>query len=249
MWQQWREELLAQVLPHAKPEYQKGAMMVMRTRLKVHGVHVPHLRQAVRAWQQAHRQVSQAEVLALVEALWDGESWEERALALMLLGRYHRWIPALTWAHFDRWRRGLDNWGLTDGLADILGDWLVSDALSRTSHLWALIADADVWSRRLALVATVHPNREKGDPAFADLTFALLERVKGERDPMITKAVSWALREMIKHHPDRVAAYVQENRRVLVGHVLREVNNKLHTGLKSGKTTVQVVPAVARLHT
>ena len=41
---------------------------------------------------------------------------------------------------------------------------------------------------------------------------------------MITKAVSWALREMTKKHPDQVAAYV-----------VREVSNKLRTGLKSGK--------------
>jgi len=28
---------------------------------------------------------------------------------------------------------------------------------------------------------------------------------------MITKAVSWALREMTKKHPDQVAAYLEEN--------------------------------------
>ena len=53
---------------------------------------------------------------------------------------------------------------------------------------------------------------------------------------MITKAVSWALREMTKTHPDQVAAYLEENQEVLAAHVVREVNNKLRTGLKSGKT-------------
>jgi len=52
---------------------------------------------------------------------------------------------------------------------------------------------------------------------------------------MITKAVSWMLRDLSKKHPDRVASYLEDNRDVLAGHVLREVTNKLKTGLKSGK--------------
>lgn len=53
---------------------------------------------------------------------------------------------------------------------------------------------------------------------------------------MITKAVSWALREMTKLHSDLVGAYLEKNREVLAAHVVCEVNNKLRTGLKSGKT-------------
>ena len=53
---------------------------------------------------------------------------------------------------------------------------------------------------------------------------------------MITKAVSWALRTMIKLYPDRVAAYLDDNGDVLPGHAVREVRNKLETGLKSGRT-------------
>ncbi len=52
---------------------------------------------------------------------------------------------------------------------------------------------------------------------------------------MITKIVSWALREMIKHHREHGIAHLEETRDARAGHVLREVSNKLHTGLKSGK--------------
>ena len=52
---------------------------------------------------------------------------------------------------------------------------------------------------------------------------------------MITKAVSWALREMVKQHRERVAAYLEANRDLLAAHVVREVSNKLETGLKSGR--------------
>jgi 3-methyladenine DNA glycosylase AlkD len=231
-----KQHLLEQIRQHAEPEYQKGASMVMRTRLEVYGVRVPNLRRIARDWQRAHQQVARDDLLALVEALWDGASQEERALAIELLAGHRRHIPGLMWDDFDRWRRRLDNWGLTDALgSSVLGPWLLADPDARLSHLWTLIADEDVWSRRLALVATVPINRGRTGPAIPDLTLALIDCVKAERQLMMTKAVSWALREMIKAHPERVGDYIQENRAVLAAHVVREVNNKLRTGLKSGK--------------
>ncbi len=230
-----RRRLLDQIKQRADPEYRAGNMMVIRTRLKMYGVRVPHLREIARGWERDHRRMTDEDIMALVEALWAGESQEERAMALYILGRSQRCISRLTWDHFDCWRRGLDNWVLTDGLATgILGPWLLGDA-ARLSHLSDLIADADVWSRRLALAAAVPLNRGQAGATFPDLTLALIDRVKQERHPMITKAVSWALREMTKNHPDQVAAYLTDNRDSLAAHVVREVGNKLRTGLKSGK--------------
>jgi 3-methyladenine DNA glycosylase AlkD len=231
-----RERLLERIRARAEPEYQAGAAMVMRTQLRVYGVRVPRLREIARDWQRAHKRIAREDLVALVESLWDGESQEERTLAIELLGRYRRWIPELTWDHFDRWRRKVDNWGLTDALGTrILAPWLLADPEGRLGHLGELIADADVWSRRLALVATVPINRGRAGLTIPDLALALIDRVAEERHPMITKAVSWALREITKTHPDRVAAYVEDNRDVLAAHVVREVGNKLRTGLKRGK--------------
>jgi len=231
-----RQYLLEQISQHAEPEHQAGMMRVTSTRHKIYGVRVPHLREMARDWWRAHKKIAHDDLMALLEALWDGGSREERLLALYLLGRYKRWIPELTWAHFDRWRQGLDNWEVSDGLGQwVLAPWLLAGPDTRLGHVWDLIADEDLWSRRLALVATVGLNRGRKDLSFPDLTLGLVDRVKQERDPMITKAVSWALREMAKKHPDQVAAYLEENQDVLAAHVVREVNNKLRTGLKSGK--------------
>lgn len=231
-----RQRLLEQIRQHADPEHQVRMSMVVPTGLKVYGLRVPQLRDIARAWGRAHQQVARDDLVALVDSLWNGESREERLLVIYLLGHYKRWIPGLTWAHFERWRQDLDNWEITDGLGQwVLALWLLGDPDTRLDYLGELIADEDVWSRRLALVATAQINRGHTGFTIPDLTLELVDRVKEERHPMITKAVSWALREMTKSHPDRVVTYLEENREVLAAYVVREVRNKLRTGLKSGK--------------
>jgi 3-methyladenine DNA glycosylase AlkD len=230
-----RQHLLDQIRQHVDPRYQAGTSMTAPTGLTVYGVRVPQLREIARAWQRARKEVAREDLMALLEALWGGASREERLLVIYLLEQYERWIPGLTWAHFERWRRDLDNWEVSDGLAQwVLSPWLLAAPESRLGHLWELIADEDVWSRRMALVATVPINRGHTGFTIPDLTLQLVDRVKEERHPMITKAVSWALRGMSQSHPDQVAAYLEDNRDVLVAHVVREVSNKLRTGLKSG---------------
>jgi 3-methyladenine DNA glycosylase AlkD len=233
-----RQRLLEQIRQQADPEYQATVRRTVPTGLKVYGLRVPQLRDIVRAWGRDHKQIACDDLVALVDFLWNGESREERMLFTYLLEYYKHLVPDLTRAHFEGWRRGLDNWEMTDGLGWVLALWLLGDPDTRLDYLGELIADEDVWSRRLALVATTPINRGHTGFAIPDLTLELVDRVKGERHPMITKAVSWALREMTKSHPDRVVTYLEENREVLAAHVVREVSNKLRTGLKSGKANI-----------
>jgi 3-methyladenine DNA glycosylase AlkD len=228
--------LLQQIRQQAEPDYREGSAKVMRTQLVVHGVRMPNLRRIARDWKKEHKEIDRGELMLLVEALWQAESQEQRVLALELLRAYPGQVESLLWDHFERWRGLVDNWGLTDGLGScILGPWIIADPGSRLGHLRDLIADTDHWSRRLALVATVPINRGHAGMTIPELTLELIDRVKHERDPMITKAVSWALREMTKTHPDQVAGYVKQNRGLLAAHVVRDVGNKLRTGLKSGR--------------
>jgi 3-methyladenine DNA glycosylase AlkD len=227
--------LLDQLKQHVDPAYRQGLVMSAPTELLVYGVRVPDLRKITRAWRRAHRDIAQENLEAVLEALWNGQSREERKLVIYLLLDYERRIPDLPQSLFERWRRDIDSWEMADGVGWILGLWLVGDPGTRLDYLWHLIADEDVWSRRVALVATIPINRNNPGFTIPDLTLELVERIKQERHPMMTKAISWVLREMIKNHRDRVIAYLDANREVLARHVVREVDNKLQTGLKSGK--------------
>jgi len=229
------QSLLAQLTQKVDLKYRAGLSMVVKTGLTVHGVRTPDLRKIVRTWVGSHRQTPWPETLSLIEALWCGPSQEERGLAILLLESHRRRIPELDWNHFNRWRRMSDNWGITDGLGCVVfGPWIKADMPSRLERLTFLITEPDLWSRRLALIATVALNREAAS-AIPDLTLRLVDQVKHERDPMMTKAVSWVLRELTKTHKPRVVDYLARNRRLLAPLAVRETENKLRTGLKSGK--------------
>jgi 3-methyladenine DNA glycosylase AlkD len=100
---------------------------------------------------------------------------------------------------------------------------------------WA--AADDRWWRRAALVSTVPLNNSaRGGQGDAKRTLAVCDYLRSDRDDMVVKAMSWALRELAKKEPRRVAAYLHKHRDELAPRVLREVSNKLHTGLKNPHT-------------
>jgi 3-methyladenine DNA glycosylase AlkD len=231
-----RQRLLEQIEVQADAHYAGVIQRSIPSPLQVYGLRVWQIRHIVRAWRREHRDVAIDDLFPLVEALWAGESREERLIALELPQHYPSLISQLTWEHFDRWRRDLDNWELTDVLGvGVLGPWLAASVERRERHLWDLVQDEDVWSRRLGLVSIVGLNRAGTQIDLTPLALGLIDQVKEEPDRAITRAISWVLRELGKEHPGEVAAYLDENVDLLPKQVLREVTNKLTTGRKDGR--------------
>ena len=231
-----KTSLLQEIEALADPQYEAVIQRSIPSSLQVHGLRVFEIRKIVRSWRSQHKDIDLDDLLALIEALWAGPSREERLVALELLQHYPDSIPQLTWEHFDRWRRDLDSWELTDVLGlGVLGVWVAADQERRARHLWDLIADEDVWSRRLGLVGGIGLNRALQTVESATLVLEMVDQVKEDRHPMITKAVSWTLRALGTRHPAEVLPYLEANEDILARHVVREVTNKLTTGRKDGK--------------
>ena len=231
----WHEELLSEIERLADPEYREGSLMVAPTAQRVHGVRTPDSRRLARAWRRANRGVEPQLTRSLVESLWNGESRDERVLGLEILYLQPVIVRDLGRDRFDRWRLDIDNWGVCDFLATrILGPWAEADPDDRLAYLEILIGDTHLFSRRLGLVSSVPLNRDGS--TYGEWTLSQIDRLLDERDPMITRAVSWALRQMIKHQAPEVAAYVESRGDRLAALPRREVRNKLKTGRKSGRT-------------
>jgi 3-methyladenine DNA glycosylase AlkD len=88
--------------------------------------------------------------------------------------------------------------------------------------------------RRAALVSTVPlNNRARGGRGDVSRTLKICRMLIRDRDDMVVKGLSWALRELSKRNPAAVKAFVKRYDRQLAPRVRREVTNKLRTGLKN----------------
>lgn len=103
------------------------------------------------------------------------------------------------------------------------------------SLLTAFTQDANVHKRRASLVLLTKPLRESDDPRLAKLAFANAGKLKREKDILVTKAVSWILRSLIKHHRAQVEAYLEAHADTLPKIAVRETRVKLQTGKKAGR--------------
>ncbi|MCU1264509.1 MAG: hypothetical protein JWM21_827 [Acidobacteria bacterium] len=148
--------------------------------------------------------------------------------------------PALTTLDgtiLERLGRGMDNWAAVDTFASYLAGpaWRERQVPDQLIHKWA--RSRDRWWRRAALVSTVPlNNKARGGTGDAARTLAICEILASDHDDMIVKAMSWALRELAKRDASAVRGFVHDHQKALAARVIREVNNKLQTGLKNPKS-------------
>lgn len=65
------------------------------------------------------------------------------------------------------------------------------------------------------------------------MMIANIERLKHEKEILITKAISWVLRSAVTHHEQAVKRYVLANKDTLPKIAVRETLVKIKTGTKT----------------
>ena len=194
----------------------------------------PQKRKLVSVWYKVHRDISVKEFVYLLDSLYRGKSYDEKTLAGILLetGRFHLEIKP---KKVGEWLNFLEGWAEIDTTCqssfspkELLGRWSKWKSL-----LEELVKDKNIHKRRASLVLLTKSVRESADSRLAKIAFANIEKLKSEKEVLITKAVSWLLRSLIKHHKKEVAAYLKKNQTSLPKIALRKTLNKLKTGKKS----------------
>lgn len=130
--------------------------------------------------------------------------------------------------------KGIDSWGAVDTFACYLAGpvWREQQVTDELIHAWA--GSTDRWWRRAALVSTVPlNNKARGGSGDTRRTLQVCELLINDRDDMVVKAMSWSLRELAKRDATAVDNFLRKYHTVLARRVIREVSNKLRTGLKN----------------
>jgi 3-methyladenine DNA glycosylase AlkD len=159
-----------------------------------------------------------------------------RWFAYELLNHNREAAAKLTVTDIEKLGRGIASWGDVDVFGCYIAGPAFREGQLRTRDLRRWAHSADRWRRRAALVSTVPlNNKARGGQGDAERTLAVCDFLRHDRDDMVVKAMSWALRELAKRDPRAAEAYLRKHSAELAPRVVREVGTKLRTGLKNPK--------------
>lgn len=208
------------------------------------GVPVPERRAIAAAWVATRDRDDAAGVLQVVESLFDGPTLEEKTLGPLILGRHRAARAAAGPADVDRWLTKLTGWAEIDHLCQSLfpAEQLLADWPAWQAALEGWSRSDSAAHRRAALVLMTGPVRRSADDRLARQAFAALDRLGGETDPLISKAVSWLLRALAARHGPAVAFWLEAHGAAAPAFVVREVRAKLATGRKSAVRGARKTP-------
>ncbi|MGC1686848.1 MAG: DNA alkylation repair protein [Candidatus Acidiferrales bacterium] len=192
------------------------------------------IRAVRRAFSKRLKDAAPHVVTELAMLLLELPGHEYRFFAYELVHHHESALYKLNAWQLEQLGRGISSWGAADCFGVFLSGplWRERRVPASLIHDWA--RSADHWWRRIALVSTVALNsKARGGEGDSHRTLQVCRILEKDRDPMVVKAMSWALRELAKVQPRAVRAYLGERKTILAPLVLREVQSKLETGLKN----------------
>jgi 3-methyladenine DNA glycosylase AlkD len=173
----------------------------------------------------------------------------EAALTLISRNRVHRFIPyelvqnhpgamgAISWAEIEQLGEGMASWSEVDSFGCFVSGpaWAAERVGDSKIKGWA--KSSDRWHRRAALVSTLALNGRPVARDSTNRTLAVCQMLMSDRDDMVVKAMSWALRRLGTVDPEASGNFINQHKQQLASRIVREVSRKLESGRKDGRRT------------
>lgn len=205
----------------------------MGTKKAYHSIKSRIKNQIIKSWIKDQKNISPREYENLLNSLYKGRSHEEFSFAGRLLEYLPKLREQIDINYLDKWLDNAEGWGEVDSICQ--SNFSAKELLSNWNNWKKLILkfskNSNIHKRRASLVLLTKPVRESTDKRLSDLAFTVIGKLKKERDILITKAISWLLRDLIKNNHILVEKYLRNNGD-LPRIALRETKNKLLTGKK-----------------
>ena len=188
--------------------------------------------------------LDETQSLELLNSLYqNGTSYTEIALAAMILPA----TPLIKYfdpKHLDLWINYTCGWAENDVLcqSNFSANILLSNWTDWQKILKEFNKSPNINKRRASLVLLTKSLRQSDDLRLSKIAFKNIENLKSEKEILITKAVSWALRALVKFHKGEVLIYLEKNKDTLPKIAYREALSKALTGKKYvNKSKKQVI--------
>lgn len=204
-----RKSFVSELMAAARPN--PRAQSYLSSPVPVLGASVPTLRRLVTSFRKSHRDVDMRDVNRLAASLWQGDTFEEKAVAITLLEAHAKILDDASWRLLDTWAGEASGWGLCD--------WLGLGPVARVVHArpdryrevlrWT--KSTNLWRRRIAAYA-IRDFVFEGD---LDKPFQVLERLLYDDEFWVQRAVGTWLRECWKKDRRRTETFLRAHVRGL----------------------------------
>ncbi len=200
---------LDQIKAHADPERAEQVAAYHKVDRPYLGVPNPVLNDLTKAWR---RELEVIDRIAVADGLWQTNIHEARVAAAKLLTQARIRPDDAVWDLLQSWLPDFDAWAVADHACMAMQKRLSADP-TRLDQVERWTTSGHMWTKRAALVATL-PWTKQNHPKPKDL--ACRDRILGwaatyvsDREWFIQKAIAWWLRELSKHDPGRVVAFLE----------------------------------------
>ena len=205
------------------------------TSMEILGVTSPNIKLLIKECWVKLKDWSPKQLLQLAFDLVQTRILECNMVAFELLWKNKNALNLLRLKDVELLGENIDNWVTTDTFSIMISGYAWREDQITDADILSWLKSDNRWWRRAAVVSTVTLNlRSRGGKGDVKRTLMICEQVIDERDDMIVKALSWALRELSKSNKVAVEEFMEKHGSKLAGRVRREVYTKLETGRKNG---------------
>ena len=221
------DQALEALSTHIEPGRAEGMADYHKVPRRYLGIPNPAINDLTKDWRG---KLSVDDRVALADGLWQTDIFEARLAAAKLLTQARIRPDDSSWALIKSWVPDFDSWAIADH-ACMAGQKRLQADLSRVDEVEVWTKADNHWTRRAAMVITL-PWTKQNHPKPADA--AIRERVLcwaaeyvQDENWFIQKSVAWWLRDLSKHDPNRVRAFMAANGKFMKPFARREAEKHL----------------------
>ncbi len=226
-------KLIDQTKSDCKPTDTTWVQKYLGSNKTFHGFSSLQMRILVKTFLDENK-LDKSQAIELLNSLYqNGTTYTEIALAAMILP-HTPLIKSFAPKYLDLWLNYTCGWAENDVLcqSNFSSEILLSNWNDWQKILKEFNQSPSINKRRASLVLLTKSLRQSDDSRLSKIAFENIENLKSEKEILITKAVSWALRALVKYHRDDVLDYLEKNKNNLPKIAYREALSKALTGKK-----------------
>lgn len=229
------QQIISDLRLAADPVRKKRSEISCPTSMEIIGVTSPNIKNRIKELWVDLKTYSPEKLIEFAKKLVETKILECNQLAFLLLWKNKEALQLLRLSDLQFLGQNMDNWVTTDTFSIMISGFAWRENQISDTDILNWLRSENRWWRRTAVVSTVTLNlRSRGGTGDVKRTLWVCEKVINDRDDMIVKALSWALRELSKSDKIAVEDFMKKYNANLAGRVRREVYTKLETGRKNG---------------